>query len=192
MPLEQKTILSQELEGTKVSICPTKSNKAVTCLLFDGLSIFLSGGVAFFLVKPVVFDWTNGLGLEIILSLVTGSILSMWFSELITEEGLGNGSSMLIFINIVGSIPNSFNDLNNALFSKVSYFDNLKTIGQGLIFYFFVVSVIILFQDSFKKILNKNNLKLEKLDGMNFNLIKDEWSVSSDTSINYIVKSVKL
>jgi preprotein translocase subunit SecY len=115
-------------------------------------SIFLSGGVAFFLVKPVVFDWTNGLGLEIIFSLVTGSILSMWFSELITEEGLGNGSSMLIFINIVGSIPNSFNDLNNALFSKVSYFDNLKTIGQGLIFYFFVVSVIILFQDSFKKI----------------------------------------
>ena len=115
-------------------------------------SIFLSGGVAFFLVKPVVFDWTNGLGLEIILSLVTGSILSMWFSELITEEGLGNGSSMLIFINIVGSIPNSFNDLNNALFSKVSYFDNLKTIGQGLIFYFFVVIVIILFQDSFKKI----------------------------------------
>ena len=115
-------------------------------------SIFLRGGVAFFLVKPVVFDWTNGLGLEIILSLVTGSILSMWFSELITEEGLGNGSSMLIFINIVGSIPNSFNDLNNALFSKVSYFDNLKTIGQGLIFYFFVVSVIILFQDSFKKI----------------------------------------
>ena len=115
-------------------------------------SIFLSGGVAFFLVKHVVFDWTNGLGLEIILSLVTGSILSMWFSELITEEGLGNGSSMLIFINIVGSIPNSFNDLNNALFSKVSYFDNLKTIGQGLIFYFFVVSVIILFQDSFKKI----------------------------------------
>ena len=43
-----------------------------------------------------------------------------------------------------------------------------------------------------KKILSKNNLKLEKLDGMNFNIIKDEWSVSSDTSINYIVKSVKL
>jgi len=43
-----------------------------------------------------------------------------------------------------------------------------------------------------KKILNKNNLKLEKLDGMNFNIISDEWSVSSDTSINYIVKSIKL
>ena len=46
--------------------------------------------------------------------------------------------------------------------------------------------------DDLKKILYKNDLKLEKLDGMNFNLIKDEWSVSSDTSINYIAKSIKL
>ena len=46
--------------------------------------------------------------------------------------------------------------------------------------------------EDLKKILSKNNLMLEKLDGMNFNIIKDEWSVSSDTSINYIVKSVKL
>ena len=43
-----------------------------------------------------------------------------------------------------------------------------------------------------KNILHKNNLKLEKLDGMNFNIIKDEWSVSSDTSINYIAKSIKV
>ena len=45
--------------------------------------------------------------------------------------------------------------------------------------------------EDLKIILNKNNLKLEKLDGMNFNVIKDEWSVSSDTSVNYIVKSIK-
>ncbi|MDC0397530.1 bifunctional 2-polyprenyl-6-hydroxyphenol methylase/3-demethylubiquinol 3-O-methyltransferase UbiG [Candidatus Pelagibacter sp.] len=43
-----------------------------------------------------------------------------------------------------------------------------------------------------KNILHKNNLKLEKLDGINFNIIKDEWSVSSDTSINYIAKSIKI
>ena len=42
-----------------------------------------------------------------------------------------------------------------------------------------------------KEILNQNNLKLEKLDGMNFNLIKDEWSISKDTSINYIAKFIK-
>ncbi|MDB3982355.1 bifunctional 2-polyprenyl-6-hydroxyphenol methylase/3-demethylubiquinol 3-O-methyltransferase UbiG [Candidatus Pelagibacter sp.] len=46
--------------------------------------------------------------------------------------------------------------------------------------------------EDLKKILIKNNLKLEKLDGMNFNIIKDEWSVSSDTSINYIIKSMKI
>ena len=46
--------------------------------------------------------------------------------------------------------------------------------------------------EDLKKILNKNNLKLVKLDGMNFDIISDEWSVSSDTSINYIVKSIKL
>ena len=46
--------------------------------------------------------------------------------------------------------------------------------------------------EDLKKILHKNNLKLEKLEGMNFNIIKDEWSVSSDTSINYIVKSIKI
>ena len=46
--------------------------------------------------------------------------------------------------------------------------------------------------DDLKKILSKNNLKLEKLNGMNFNLIKDEWSVSSDTSINYIAKFIKV
>jgi len=46
--------------------------------------------------------------------------------------------------------------------------------------------------EDLKKILSKNNLKLEKLDGMNYNIIKDEWNVSSDTSINYIIKSTKL
>ena len=115
-------------------------------------AIILSSAIAFFLVKPIIFDWSISLALEIILALVTGSILSMWFSELITEEGLGNGSSMLIFINIVGSIPNSFSELNNALFSQASYLDNLRISGQGLILYLFVVSVIILFQDSYKKI----------------------------------------
>ena len=46
--------------------------------------------------------------------------------------------------------------------------------------------------EDLKKILSKNSLKLEKLDGMNFNIIKDEWRVSSDTSINYIAKFIKV
>ena len=41
------------------------------------------------------------------------------------------------------------------------------------------------------KILKKNKLKLDKLDGMKFNIIKDEWKKSSDKSINYIAKFIK-
>ena len=41
------------------------------------------------------------------------------------------------------------------------------------------------------KILKKYNLKIDNLDGMKFNLIKDQWSISSDNSINYIAKFIK-
>ena len=40
-------------------------------------------------------------------------------------------------------------------------------------------------------ILQKYNLELDSLDGMKFNLIKDEWFLSSDKSVNYIGKFIK-
>ena len=45
--------------------------------------------------------------------------------------------------------------------------------------------------EDLKNILKNNNLVLSRLDGMNFNLIKDEWNISKDTSINYISKFIK-
>jgi len=45
--------------------------------------------------------------------------------------------------------------------------------------------------EELKKILNKNNLSLKKFDGMHFNLIKDEWSITKDLSVNYIAKFLK-
>tara|TARA_B100001057_G_scaffold485066_1_gene564210 strand:- start:10990 stop:11718 length:729 start_codon:yes stop_codon:yes gene_type:complete len=45
--------------------------------------------------------------------------------------------------------------------------------------------------DELISILDKHGLKLETLDGMKFNLINDEWSLSSDKSINYISKFIK-
>ncbi len=41
------------------------------------------------------------------------------------------------------------------------------------------------------EILKKHNLKLEALDGMKFNLLKDKWHLSSDKSVNYIGKFIK-
>ena len=46
--------------------------------------------------------------------------------------------------------------------------------------------------EDLKIILGKNNLKIEKIDGMNFDIFKDEWNISKDTSINYIAKSLKV
>ena len=40
-------------------------------------------------------------------------------------------------------------------------------------------------------ILKKNNFSLDKIDGMNFNLLTDKWSISNDKSINYIAKFIK-
>ena len=41
------------------------------------------------------------------------------------------------------------------------------------------------------KINKENNLKLEKLDGMKFNLLTEQWSLCSDNSVNYITKFKK-
>ena len=40
-----------------------------------------------------------------ILVLTAGSVLVMWISELITEKGIGNGGSLIIFIGIISGIP---------------------------------------------------------------------------------------
>ena len=40
-------------------------------------------------------------------------------------------------------------------------------------------------------ILEKNDLRLDKVDGMNFNLLKNRWSVGNDKSVNYIAKFIK-
>jgi 2-polyprenyl-6-hydroxyphenyl methylase/3-demethylubiquinone-9 3-methyltransferase len=41
------------------------------------------------------------------------------------------------------------------------------------------------------KISKKNNLSLKKLDGMKFNIFDNNWKVSNDTSVNYIIKLKK-
>ncbi len=45
--------------------------------------------------------------------------------------------------------------------------------------------------DDLQKILTKYNLSLSKLDGMNFDILNDEWNISSDLSVNYISKFIK-
>ena len=45
--------------------------------------------------------------------------------------------------------------------------------------------------EELKNILMKYNFYIDKMDGMNFNILKDEWNVSKDLSVNYIGKFIK-
>ncbi|MFT0762468.1 preprotein translocase subunit SecY [Scrofimicrobium sp. R131] len=47
----------------------------------------------------------------IILAMTTGTVVIMWFAEIITERGVGNGMSLLIFTSIVSTMPTQLADI---------------------------------------------------------------------------------
>lgn len=74
-------------------------------------------------LRGLIFDWNFWTASQISISLIAGSMIVLWFSELITKDGLGNGSSLLICFNIVSSLPdqikiffNQSNGLTNIFF----------------------------------------------------------------------------
>ena len=86
----------------------------------------------------------------------------MWFSELITEFGIGNGSSLIIFVNIISSLP-----------------DILKTIvisNKTYVLSFLLINIIgIIFVQKSVKIIKIFNLKdLNEMGAKNANLLSRE------------------
>lgn len=76
-----------------------------------------------FSLRSFIFDWNFWTAAQISISLIAGSMIVLWFSELITKDGLGNGSSLLICFNIVSSLPdqikiffNQTNGISNIFF----------------------------------------------------------------------------
>jgi preprotein translocase subunit SecY len=74
----------------------------LTTLIF---AILQSASISFYL-KQILFDWNYLLAFDIIIWLTTGAMIILWLSELITDYGLGNGTSFLVFINIISNLPN--------------------------------------------------------------------------------------
>src|SRR5215218_4871517 len=54
----------------------------------------------------VVENFTFGTVFVIVVSLTAGCVLIMWFGELITQRGIGNGISLMIFASIAAGLPN--------------------------------------------------------------------------------------
>lgn len=68
-------------------------------------AIIQSIGLTVGLIRPYVPDYGPIFLIQTTLALTAGSLFVMWVSELITERGIGNGASLLIFVNIVATLP---------------------------------------------------------------------------------------
>ncbi len=60
---------------------------------------------------PTAKDWALS-----VTAMTAGSIILMWLGELITEQGIGNGTSMIIFASIISQLPSTVANLGTALF----------------------------------------------------------------------------
>ncbi len=95
------------------------------------LSVIQSLGIAIFLERqtniagglPLVY--TSGLGFRLmtVLTLTTGTTFIMWLGEQITERGIGNGMSLIIYAGIVVGLPSAV----------ITTLDQLRTGQMGLI-----------------------------------------------------------
>lgn len=114
-------------------------------------------------LRPYVFSWNTIFIVDCILTLTTGSLITMWFSEIISEYGIGNGASLLIFQNIVSSIPKNLqeyiiniNDKNTIIY--------LSTIA---IFCISILIINILIQEGTRKITILSAKQLSKVKELN-------------------------
>jgi preprotein translocase subunit SecY len=101
-----------------------------------GLATVQSYGIAVALQSQQGLVLSPGLTFIFIcmVSLVTGTMFLMWLGEQITERGLGNGISILIFAGIVAGLPNAIGGL----------FELVRTGAVGPLAAIFIIALIVL------------------------------------------------
>ena len=77
----------------------------ITRYVAAGWAVIQSTAITVGLLREYALSDTFWFVPETVLALTAGSMFVMWVSELITERGIGNGASLLIFVNIVASLP---------------------------------------------------------------------------------------
>ena len=88
------------------------------------------------------------------LALIAGSMFVMWISELITERGIGNGASLLIFVNIVAVLPKTLgNTIELAQEGiKTGNRNSLIQVGTLLLVFLIVIVGIVFVQEGTRRI----------------------------------------
>ncbi|QNI84337.1 preprotein translocase SecY subunit [Synechococcus sp. PROS-7-1] len=72
------------------------------------------------------------------LALVTGSMIVMWISEVITERGIGQGASLVIFLNIVATLPQAL----GSTIEKAQTGDRNDVFGIIVLVLVFLVTIV--------------------------------------------------
>ena len=76
--------------------------------------------------------------LQTSIALVTGSMLVMWFSEIITEKGIGQGASLVIFLNIVATLPKAL----SSTIEKAQTGDRGDVLGIAVLIGVFLLTIV--------------------------------------------------
>lgn len=129
----------------------TRYGTVLICLV-QGLMLAVTlerGGVGAATVGSAVTDPGIMFKLTAVFTLTAGSLFVMWLGEQITENGIGNGISLLIAASIIASIPGAFWNL-----SRLVGTGELSVLGVLLIFIFLAVLMwlIVYFERSYRKI----------------------------------------
>ncbi len=101
-------------------------------------------------VPGVVPNPGLGFTLQTVLTLITGTIFVMWLGERISERGVGNGISLIIFAGIVGRLPEAVISLYRDVF--ILQQTNFISMIFLLVFMFAVVAFVVLMTEAQRKI----------------------------------------
>lgn len=101
-------------------------------------------------VPGVVPNPGLGFTLQTVLTLITGTIFVMWLGERISERGVGNGISLIIFAGIVGDLPQGVISMYRDVF--VLQQTSFITMLFLLIFMFATVAFVVLMTEAQRKI----------------------------------------
>ncbi|MDJ0679494.1 MAG: preprotein translocase subunit SecY [Xenococcaceae cyanobacterium MO_167.B52] len=115
-----------------------------------GWAIIQSVGITVGLLSPYAAEPGIWFVVETVLALTAGSMFVMWISELITEKGIGNGASLLIFVNIVATLPKT---LGNGI--QIAQTGGREAIAQVvilLIVFLFMIVGIVFVQEGTRRI----------------------------------------
>ena len=100
-----------------------------------GLAIFQSLGIALALEgsQGLVINPGFGFRMTSVVSLVAGTMFLMWLGEQITERGLGNGISIIIFAGIAAGLPSAIAGL----------FELVRTGAMSIVAALFIIAIVI-------------------------------------------------